>query len=156
VRRTAILIPLGALALAGCGSSGGSDTPAACLAPASAYVRALTAAPGEVRLDGDTAISSCLTEGQSGGQLATVGDSMVTAATKLNAAALRDPAGQATVSLGYLDGAVHEGASTTGGIHADLVRRVDAAARFNPGGGSPGAEFERGFGKGYAAGQQTG
>jgi hypothetical protein len=156
VRRTATLLALGALAGAGCGSSDDSATPVACLGSPAAYLDALAAAPGEVRLADDTAISSCLTEGQSGGELATVSDSVVTAATKLNVVARLDPSGEATVSLGYLDGAIHAGASTTGGIHADLVRRVDAAARFNPGGGSPGVDFERAFGKGYAAGQETG
>jgi len=36
------------------------------------------------------------------------------------------------------------------------VRRLDAAARYEPGGGTLGAAFERGFGKGYAAGEQSG
>jgi hypothetical protein len=59
------------------------------------------------------------------------------------------------VQLGYLAGAVHEG-TTHVPSEADLVRRVDSAARYNPGGGTLGAAFERAFGKGYAAGEATG
>ena len=155
MRRPTLLLAAAVLLAAGCGSSGGA-TPAACLGSAKAYVKALGAAPAPVHLAGDTPISSCLSEDQSGGQQETVGQSMVTAATILNAPARRNPGGQANVSLGYLDGAVHHGAASAGGIYEDLVRRVDAAARFNPGGGSPGAEFERAFGKGYAAGEENG
>jgi hypothetical protein len=60
------------------------------------------------------------------------------------------------VDLGYLVGAVQRGASETGGIHADLVRRLDAAARFSEGGKPLPVSFERAFGQGYAAGQREG
>jgi len=155
VRRTSVLlIPL-AFAVAGCGSSD-ADTPAACLAPAAQYLKALQDAPGEVRLAGETPITDCISENQAGGEIQTVGQSLVEAATQLNAQARRDPGGRETVQLGYLDGAVHEAVSESGGINADLLRRLESAARFNPEGGSPGASFERAFGKGYAAGQDTG
>jgi hypothetical protein len=141
---------------AGCGSSGSSATPVACLESASRYLTALTDAPGEVRLGGETPISACFSDTQGAGDQANVGQTVIKAATVLNARARRNPAGDATVQLGYLDGAVRKGASGAGGIDADLVRRLEAAARFNPGGGSPGAAFERAFGKGYAAGESTG
>jgi len=141
-----------ALALTGCGG-GEDETPAACLGDAEAYREALAAAPGEVRLDGTTAISDCLTEDQSEGDLGTVGEQLVKVASDLNAEALADPGGEATVQLGYLVGAVQEGASSTGGIHEDLVIRLDAAARFSEGGKPLPIEFERAFGEGYAAGQ---
>ena len=144
------------LGMAGCGSSGTSSTPAACLEPASHYLTALRAAPAEVRLDGSTAISDCFSGTQGAGDQATVGKTVIEAATGLNARARRAPGGETTVQLGYLDGAVHEGASHASGVDADLVRRLDTAARFNPGGRSPGAAFERAFGKGYAAGEATG
>jgi hypothetical protein len=115
-------------------------------------VRALAAAPGEVRLEGDTPISDCLVPEQEGGDLAGVGQEMVKAATDLNAAARRDPTGREAVQLGYLIGAVERGAE---GIHADLVRRINAAARFSPQGLLP-AEFERTFGPGYRAGLESG
>jgi hypothetical protein len=138
--------------LAGCGSSGGGTAPAACLAPAGDYLRALESAPAEVRLGGTTAISDCFTGTEDPG----IGQTVIEAATKLNAAARRDPGGPQTVSLGYLAGAVHEGAEQAAGADADLVRRLDVAARFSPGGRTLGAAFERGYGKGYAAGQQGG
>jgi hypothetical protein len=52
---------------------------------------------------------------------------------------------------------VQEGAASTGGIHEDLVIRLDTAARYTgrQGGAFP-AAFERSFGEGYAAGQASG
>jgi hypothetical protein len=145
------------LALAGCGSEDSPETPAACLAPASAYLKALDAAPGEVRLDGTTPISDCLVPDQASGALQTVGKSVIGAATELNGQILDDPDPHTIVRLGYLVGAIQEGASGTGGIHTDLVRRLDTAARYTGPGGKPfGAEFERTFGEGYAAGQTSG
>jgi hypothetical protein len=141
---------------AGCGSNGGDATPTACLDPAAAYLSALRAAPGQVRLGGGTAISDCFGATQEGGELADVGQTVIRVATRLNAEARRDPGGEDTVMLGYLAGAVHEGTSHAAGADADLVRRFDAAARFSPGGGTLGAAFERAFGKGYAAGEQDG
>ena len=139
---------------AGC-SSDDEGTPEACLAPATDYLAALRAAPGEVALGG-TPISACLVPGQDPAELGESGEAMVTAATQLNAAARRDPSGPESVRLGYLVGAVQKGAAETGGIHADLVRRLDAAARFAPGGERLPVSFERSFGEGYAAGQQSG
>ncbi|HSI81256.1 MAG TPA: hypothetical protein VK919_11475 [Solirubrobacterales bacterium] len=60
------------------------------------------------------------------------------------------------VRLGYLVGAVEAGAADTGGIHEDLVLRLNSAAGFAGDGGSLGARFERGFGEGHAAGRERG
>jgi hypothetical protein len=153
MRRIALIsAPLALLVLAGCGSKGSTTAPAACLEPVSQYLTALQAAPEPVRLPGDTAISECFT----GAESPEIGRTAIKAATLLNAQARRDPGGPATVSLGYLNGAVREGASRTGGAEEDLVRRLETAARFNPRGGVLGATFERAFGKGYAAGEATG
>lgn len=148
------LVAIG-IAASGCGQ-GDAETPASCFADEDAYLSALESAPGEVRLDGATPISDCLVENQSGGEIAQLGEIQITVATNLNAEALKDPGGEATVQLGYLVGAIQQGASETGGIHADLVRRLDTAARFSEDGKSPGADFERAFGEGYAAGQASG
>jgi hypothetical protein len=153
--RRFVLLALCMPVLAACGSSGSEKTPVACLAGPDAYLAALGPAPGEVRIAGSTPISGCLVPGQSGGELAQAGSAIITAATKLNDQARADPSGHATVELGYLVGAVQQGASQTSGIHADLVRRLDTAARFSPEGQLP-APFERAFGEGYAAGQQSG
>jgi hypothetical protein len=152
VRRWLLLVPVLA-ALAGCGSNDGGGTPAACLVPASDYLEALGEAPGAVRLADATPISECVTSGQESADLGQVGQSVIQAATKLNADARKDPAGDSTLQLGYLVGAVQEGAS---GTEMDLVRRLDAAARFNEGGKALGTDFERAYGRGYAAGQQSG
>jgi hypothetical protein len=150
-----MLAALAGLALIGCGDDD-AETPAACIADSDAYLAALEGAPGDVRLAGDTRISDCLIEAQPGGELAQVGESVIAAATVLNREAVKDPAGDPTVQLGYLVGAVQEAAATTGGIHEDLVRRLDTAARFNEGGEQLPADFERAFGEGYAAGQASG
>lgn len=156
VLRTLPLLALAALVVAGCGSGGESATPTACLGPRADYLKALQSAPGEVRLAGETPISDCFSGTQGAGDQAQVGGTVVGVATELNAAARRDPRGRDAVMLGYLAGAVREGASHSSGIATDLVRRLDAAARFNPGSGTLGAAFERAFGKGYAAGQDGG
>jgi hypothetical protein len=138
-------------ALAACGSKGSTTAPTGCLEPVGAWLSALKSAPNAVRLGGETSISECFT----GAESPDIAQTAVKAATVLNAQARRDPGGRGTVSLGYLDGAVHAG-TTHVPSEADLVRRVDTAARFNPHGGSLGAAFERAFGKGYAAGEATG
>jgi hypothetical protein len=139
--------------LAGCGDDD-VDTPAACLEPADAYVEELRAAPDPVLLGGSTPISGCLVDDQSPADVSRVGEEMIDAATQLNAAARRDPSGDETVQLGYLIGAAQEGASPD--VHTDLLRRLDAAARFSEGGRPLPASFERTFGEGYAAGQEGG
>ena len=156
MRRIAILA--GALAaLAGCGSDTSPETPTACLAPATDYLSALQDAPGQVRLAGTTPISGCLVEEQASGPLQTVGKSVIDAATELNRQVRRDPGSPAAVRLGYLVGAVQEAATSTGGIHQDLVLRLDSAARYTGPEKKPfPAAFEREYGRGYAAGQQDG
>jgi hypothetical protein len=152
-RRSAILalLALAATLAAGCGSKGSTSTPVACAASTEQYLKALEAAPGAVRLQGETPISGCFT----GVEDPNIAHAVVTAVSRLNAEARQDPGGKATVELGYLAGAVHTGTAHVPS-DADLVRRVDTAARFNPGGGTLGASFERAFGKGYAAGEATG
>ena len=143
--------------LAGCSSDEGDEAPDACLTDTAGYVSALEAvdqetAAAEVRLEGETPISECLTSRQEAGELAQVGQELIAAATVLNADARREPEGAAAVRLGYLVGAAEKGAE---GIHADLVRRLQAAANFSPERELPPA-FERGFAAGYAAGRDSG
>jgi hypothetical protein len=152
-RAAALAAAAGVLLVAGCGTKQNDEAPAACLVGNEAYLMALESAPGEVRLAGTTPISECLVPEQDAGQLANVGHEMIIAATKLNAAARRDPRGPATVQLGYLIGAVSRGADS---IHTDLVRRLNSAARFSRAGGILSAGFERAFGRGYAAGHASG
>ncbi|HEX3324265.1 MAG TPA: hypothetical protein VHR65_03880 [Solirubrobacterales bacterium] len=119
-----------ALALAGCGEPS-DTTPVACLEGTGAYLKALGDAPGSVRLRGESPIGDCLVENQKAGDLATVGTAMVAAATKLNAEARAEPGGDADLQLGYLLGAAERGAERTDGIHAELIRRLSAAARYS-------------------------
>jgi hypothetical protein len=139
-------------------SCGGPDdtTPVACLAGAPAYLRALEAAPGEVELAGSTPISDCFAENQTGGDLATVGTTMLRAATELNAEARAEPGGAANLELGYLLGAARRGADRTEGIHAELIRRLSAAARYSPGDRPLRAAFRRTYGEGFEAGRAHG
>lgn len=149
------LVSLLALAATGCGNSQDTSTPVACLEGASAYLKALAAAPGEVTLDGETPISDCLAENQEGGDLATVGEALVATATKLNAEAREEPGNQANVRLGYLLGAAERGAESTEGIHSDLLRRLTVAARYSPQPPLPPA-FQRAYREGVEAGNNHG
>jgi hypothetical protein len=145
-----------ALLCAGCGSNGSGATPPACLATASAYLKALGAAPGSVRLGGKTPISDCLVDNQSGGDLADMSASMVRAATLLSGGARKNPGGAETLRLGYLVGAVQAGAADTSGIHTDLVRRLEASARYAKPRAPGGRSFDRAYARGYAAGRSGG
>jgi hypothetical protein len=155
-----IRVPIGRIAavavvalamVSGCGSDEDEGAPSACRAESQTYLEVLQAAPGPVRIDG-IAISECLTPSQEGGELAQIGEQMVVAATKLNAEASRDPGGPAAVQLGYLIGAASKGADS---IHADLILRLNSAARFSSDEVQSPA-FNRGFNRGYAAGQESG
>lgn len=140
---------------AGCGSQD-EATPVACLEGPGAYEKALAAAPGAVRLQGEMAISDCLVRNQSGGELAGLGEAMVTVATELNAEARAEPGSDAALRLGYLLGAVKRGAESSEGIHSDLVRRLTVAARYAPGKDPLPAAFYRAYRTGYAAGHSEG
>jgi hypothetical protein len=154
--RVRIAIALSALAvLVGCGAPSDS-TPVACLKGAGTYLTALKDAPGAVELRGETPISDCLVENQKAGELATVGEAMVMAATKLNAGARARPGGAANLQLGYLLGAAQRGADGTDGIHADLIRRLAAAARYSPDGRPLPAAFLRTYREGFDAGEARG
>jgi hypothetical protein len=144
-----------ALTAGSCGTQS-DTTPVACLEGESAYLRALERAPATVGLRGETPISECLAENQKAGDLATVGTALVGAATKLNAEARAEPGGDANLQLGYLLGAAQHGAENTDGIHAELLRRLTAAARYSPDNQPPPAAFLRVYREGFDAGQAGG
>jgi len=157
VRRLLLIAALGisVQAMIGCGGPDDS-TPVACLEGPSAYLRALDEAPNAVELAGETPISDCIAENQKGGDLARVGKAMVTAATTLNAEARAKPGGAANLRLGYLLGAAERGSEGTEGIHAELIRRLVAAARYSLDNRPLPAAFYRTYRSGYAAGQRNG
>ena len=144
-----------ALAIGACGSTD-ETTPVACLEGSKAYLQALEQAPDSARLKNGTRISECLTENQGGGELATVGAAMVRAATELNSEARETPAGPAALRVGYLLGAAERGAEDTAGIHAELIRRLEAGAKYSPGSRPLPRPFERAYEEGFEAGQTTG
>jgi hypothetical protein len=152
---TATIVLALALLAPGCGAPDDS-TPVACLEGAGAYLHALVDAPGEVELSGSTPISDCLAENQTGGDLATVGTAMLRATTTLNREARAQPGGSANLQLGYLLGAAEQGADGTEGIHAELVRRLAAAARYSPDNRPLPPRFLRTYRDGYAAGHSHG
>jgi hypothetical protein len=155
-RALAILATAGAtFATSGCGAPDDS-TPVACLEGSGAYLTALRKAPGEVQLRDETPISACLVENQKGGDLATVGTAMVTAATALDSEARQDPGGDANLRLGYLLGAAQRGAESTDGIHAELLRRLSVAARYSPGDHPLSPAFLRAYRRGFSAGEARG
>jgi hypothetical protein len=139
------------LAAAGCGGTDDS-TPVACLNGSGAYMRALEGTPGKVKLAGGVPISDCLAQNQQAGDLATVGNAMLRTATALNAEARAEPGGAANLRLGYLIGAGQRGAEGTDGIHAELIRRLTAAATYSPGKQVLGKDFERAYRQGFDAG----
>jgi len=144
-----------ALLASGCGSRDDA-TPVACLEGEGAYLTALHAAPDAVKLGGESPIGDCLAENQKAGDLAAVGTAMLAAATKLNAGARAEPGGAANLQLGYLLGAAQHGAESTGGIHAELIRRLSAAARYSPDNRPPSAAFLRTYREGFDAGEAGG
>jgi hypothetical protein len=156
-RPVSIAIGLTALALAlpACGTND-EGTPVACLEGSKTYLQALEDAPEPVRLPGGTRISDCVTKNQGGGELATIGISMVRAATALNSEARQNPGGPAAVELGFLLGAVERGAENTAGIHSELVRRLEAAAKYSSGDRPLPRRLERAYEAGFEAGQVLG
>jgi hypothetical protein len=154
LRLIAVLVPP-ALLLAGCGAAD-DTTPVACLEGAPSYLRALRGAPGEVTLASATPISDCLAENQTGGDLAAVGAAVLRATTELNAKARAEPGGAANLRLGYLIGSARRGAERTEGIHAELVRRLSAAARYSPANHPLPTAFRRTYRRGYEAGHSRG
>ena len=147
----------GLLALLGGGCGDNEDaTPAACLDGPTAYLTALDDAPDEAMLSGETAISDCLAKNQTGGDLATVGGAMVAAVTELNAKARENPGEDANLQLGYLLGAAERGAEGTEGIHAELIRRLAAAARYSPDNRPLSPLFLRTYREGFDAGLERG
>jgi hypothetical protein len=153
--RTAIALAILACGLSACGSTDDA-TPIACREGSRPYLEALRDAPRAVRIDGETPISDCLVENQSGGDLANVGTAMLAAATGLNAEARERPGGAANLRLGYLLGAAERGAESTEGIHAELVRRLTAAARYSPDNRPLPATFLETYREGFDAGNARG
>jgi hypothetical protein len=121
---------IGALLLAGCGSSEPTPVPAACLDEPAAIERALTRVPAAVRLRDGTPLSRCVhLAAPRDGDLQALGVSLMRVADGLRAPALADE--DAAMRLGYLVGAVRRGAAKTPGLAAQLARRIEQTASFD-------------------------
>lgn len=146
MRRLPLIVLLISVAAFGCGESE-NGTPSACLEG-----RAFFLEEGQK----DVRISDCLPANQTGGDLAEVGAAMLAAATELNAEARAEPGGAANLQLGYLLGAAERGAENSEGIHAELIRRLAAAARYSPDNQPLPARFLRTYREGFDAGHARG
>ncbi len=127
-----------------------STPPASCLAGAQPVVRALRSAPGAVRLEDGTGLSTCLKRAQRDADLQQVGVLFTQAADALAIQARRSDA--AAVSLGYLIAAARRGARTTNGVAAELVRRLEQST----GTDGPPLPHRAAFQRGLAAGERLG
>jgi len=138
-----------ALAAAVAVGCGGGDPPAleaACTDGPAPILRALARAPGAVRLADGTRLSDCVAHAFDDGELQQLGFALTPAADRL---AGRQTAA-AALQLGYLIGAVRRGASRTNGVHAELVRRLEATATGTD------AELVAATRRGIAAGEARG
>jgi hypothetical protein len=120
-----------------------------CLENATAVSRALTSAPGDVRLGGRVKISDCFQNAASSADVQNLGAIFIEATGDTAARVRRAPHSHAAVELGYLVGAVRRGATTDGGIHYESERRVEQELVGVPT-GTP--EFRRGLAAGRRAG----
>lgn len=139
-----------ALLVAGC-SSERDPLPAACASDPAAIRQALASAPGPVRLDDRTRISTCIRRARSSEELQTLGLLFTRVADDLAANVERDV--EAATALGYLAGAIDRGAaSSQAGVAAQLAARMGRAAGRIDGG--PDAEVA--MRRGLQAGQRSG
>ncbi len=118
---------IGALLIAGCGSTQREQVPVACLGGPATISRALERAPAKVTLEDGTPLSHCVrVAAHRDGDLQTLGASLMRVADDLRFATKADP--EAAQRLGYLIGAVRRGAAKTPGLAAQLARRIEQTA----------------------------
>ena len=128
--RRALLCVLAAALAGGCGEEDVPVVAGSCTGDPAGIVAALEAAPGAVELPDGATISTCVRHARTGAELQNVGVTLSAAAEDLEARAL-DGDEQAALRLGYLVGAARTGAATTGGVAAELVRRLERSAGFD-------------------------
>lgn len=124
-RAAAHVVAVASVALmAGCTTSEEPGVPVECRSSAEQVERSLASAPGPVTLDG-VPISACFARQADQADMQAVGLALTGAAAGLADEARERPEGDAALRLGYLVGAVREGAEAGGGIHDELVRRLE-------------------------------
>jgi hypothetical protein len=109
---------------AGCGNDT-KPVPVACLEGAKPMRAALADAPRAVRLEDGTKLSECFTRAANPAQIQQVGATFIEVAERLAPQARKNPNGAAATQLGYLMGAVRNGADGTQGIHYEAQRRIE-------------------------------
>jgi hypothetical protein len=147
MRARTALATAAALVLGACGQ----DTPplsADCKAGAAPLAAALRGAPGHVALKDGSSLSDCIRHADGDAEIQEVSAGATSLADQLAARAGRSEG--AAVQLGYLIGAARRGARDTGGIHAELVRRLESAGAAVP--AARQAAFERGLTSGARSG----
>ena len=112
-----------AAALAGCGSDRSESLPAPCTEGPGSVLRALSAAPGDVRMGG-VLISECFNRDATGEDELIVGTNLIAAAQELGDIAREEPESEESLRLGYLVGAARRGAARNG-LAAELLRRIE-------------------------------
>lgn len=142
----AVAATVGAAIAAGCGGGDPPPLPPACTEGPDPVLHALARAPGRVRLDDGTPLSECVAKAFDDGEIQQLGVALTPAADRLADRATPT----AALQLGYLIGAVRRGASRTNGVHAELVRHLEATAT------STGAALQAATRRGIAAGEATG
>jgi hypothetical protein len=126
LRRLALLVVACGLAAA-CGEEEVPPVASSCTGDSEGIVRALDRAPRAVELSDGATISACLRNARTDAELQNVGVTLAGAAEELEGRAL-DGDEEAALRLGYLVGAARTGASTTSGVGAELVRRLERSA----------------------------
>jgi hypothetical protein len=154
IRRRATLFAIGLAVLTatitGCDRRNESKPPAVCSSSVDAVLVALRAAPGPARLDGDVALSTCLNKSRSDADLQTIGALLTAAGDRL--ALTVDGNDTAALQLGYLVGAARRGASTTNGIHAEIIRRLEQTTGLD----GPAPSRRAAYVRGLRAGERLG
>lgn len=138
-----------ALALSGCGEEE-RRLPSACDDGPQAVTEALSRAPGPVALEGGTRLSTCVRRARTHAEVQAVGALYTTVADRLADRVARSDT--AALRLGYLIAATRRGARRTGGIHEELVRRLEQSAGLD---GVP-PERRTAFRRGLDAGRRHG
>ena len=133
----------------GCSEQGRPPPSAACTAEPQEIVRALDAAPGDVRLADGTPLSECVRNAYSDAEQQNLGIVLTDVAEDLEAKAADDP--RAALRLGYLVGAARRGAPGDSSLQFELVRRLEGSV---PGDLPPDAR--RSLDEGLRAGEQRG
>src|SRR5688500_490535 len=122
VRLAAPMLAVTTAAAWGCGREE-RPLPAACTAGSGQIAHALRRAPAPVTLGDGTRLSVCVERARTDADIQTVGALYTQVATGLSAHV--QTSNTAAVRLGYLIGAARRGARHTGGIHLELLRRLE-------------------------------